>query len=223
MPNSTPICRTKYNPRPGEIHGEWTVVSEPFVQVTGSQFRRRRFVQCRCTCGAVCDIIVSVLGRGESKKCRSCNGKRTAKHGHWRDGKASPEHMVWAGMLNRCHCPSAGPYAYYGARGISVCERWRNSFEEFLADLGPRPSPLHSLDRIDVDGDYTPENCRWALPAEQARNKRTTLYIECFGERLPVATWAERTGLPVVRLRERLHAGWSPERILMTPIRKRLK
>jgi endogenous inhibitor of DNA gyrase (YacG/DUF329 family) len=83
-----------------------------------------------------------------------------------------PEHYVWAGMIQRCHNPKATKYAWYGGRGIQVCARWRESFEAFLADMGPRPSNKHSLDRKDGNADYSPDNCRWASTAEQAANRR---------------------------------------------------
>jgi hypothetical protein len=84
----------------------------------------------------------------------------------------TPEYRAWLNMRQRCNNPNANNYKHWGGRGIRVCDRWNESFENFLADMGPRPTTVHSLDRIDVDGDYEPDNCRWALPKEQATNKR---------------------------------------------------
>lgn len=95
---------------------------------------------------------------GETKHI---NGKRVA----------TPEYRAWQSLKNRCTNPNARDYPYYGGRGIKVCQRWLNSFENFLADMGRRPTPQHSLDRIDPDGDYEPSNCRWATKQEQARNR----------------------------------------------------
>ena len=94
------------------------------------------------------------------------------KHG----AHKSPEYKAHAAILQRCYNPKTNGWRNYGARGIKVCERWRNSFVDFLADMGPRPSPKHSIGRIDNDGDYGPTNCRWETHAEQTRNKRPTVW-----------------------------------------------
>lgn len=99
------------------------------------------------------------------------------RHGHKSGGKASPEYQAWAAMRCRCSNSRDPHWPRYGGRGIRVCERW-DSFESFLADLGPRPSPSHSLDRIDSDGNYEPTNCRWATKAEQSRNRSISKLTE---------------------------------------------
>lgn len=135
---------------------------------------------CRCDCGVTRDFLYSNLVRGRT---RSCGCKWLAavsgqNNGNWRHGgeRLHPaEHRIWSGMVNRCTNANNYSFAKYGGRGIRVCERWVSSFANFLADMGERPSSTHSIDRIDVNGHYEPSNCRWATPAEQARNKRNTI------------------------------------------------
>lgn len=104
-------------------------------------------------------------------------------------------------------------YQNYGGRGIRVCERW-DDFAVFFADMGPRPSPQHTIERIDNDGDYEPSNCRWATRKEQAQNRRTAVYLESDGLRLSISEWSRRTGMPFNRIWWRLNHGWPVERIL---------
>lgn len=122
-------------------------------------------------------------------------------------------------MRQRCMNPNAQAWPRYGGRGIKVCERW-DAFEAFLADMGERPSPNHSLDRIDNDGDYCPENCRWTDRKTQQNNTRGNRYIELDGERLTLSQWEERMGLTRDVIRQRLLLGWSEERAVRTPVRR---
>jgi hypothetical protein len=106
----------------------------------------------------------------------------------------TPEYISWGGMIQRCTNPKAPAYAYYGGRGINVCDAWRASFETFYADMGPRPLGL-SLDRIESDGDYEPGNCRWATKATQSQNSRQTKWVLLHGERLPLSLASRALGL----------------------------
>lgn len=132
------------------------------------------------------------------------------------------EYRAWTDMHTRCRNPKFKDWLLYGGRGIRVCLRW-NSFSYFFDDMGPKPSPKHSLDRIDSDGNYEPLNCRWATAKEQARNwKNRNRRVLFNGENLLLSEWAARLGLSRESLRDRLEAGWSLERALTTPaIRKR--
>jgi hypothetical protein len=124
------------------------------------------------------------------------------------------EYRAWANAIYRCENRNAQQWPIYGAVGVKVCDRWRNSFEAFLDDMGPRPSSAHSLDRFpNPDGDYEPGNCRWATPAEQANNRRNTPRIAGMS---PMQLSAA-TGLPYTTIKNRLQRGWSHERILSQP------
>lgn len=119
-------------------------------------------------------------------------------------------------MIQRCENPNATGYERYGGRGIQVCERWR-TFENFYAGMGERPEGM-TLDRIDVDGNYEPSNCRWATDREQTRNASHNHRLTYGGETLTVAEWAEKTGLPYGVIYDRLRDGWTVEDVLTTPI-----
>lgn len=139
---------------------------------------------CRCDCGTRRVVSGGNLTRGLTLSCGCLRRELLAeskkgneynhKHGHAPAGRSSPEYRAWAKMKDRCGNPNSAEYKNYGARGIAVCERWsgRSGFPNFLADMGPRPSPELSLDRIDNGGDYTPNNCRWATRAQQNANRR---------------------------------------------------
>lgn len=140
------------------------------------------------------------------------------KHGHALKHNASPEYVAWHAMIKRCHNPNDRCFHNYGGRGIKVCERWKASFLDFLADVGPRPSSRHSIDRFpDNDGDYEPGNVRWATGAQQACNKRTSRLITHEGKTMTVAAWADSVGISRRCLYSRLDAGWPTAEALTTP------
>jgi len=127
------------------------------------------------------------------------------------------EYTSWQGMKNRCFNPNYHRYSDWGGRGITVCDRWLN-FENFLADMGTKPSPKHSLDRIDNNADYSPENCRWATKAEQDNNRRSNRLITIACVTLTIAQWAKKTGFNANVIHDRLKDGWSEFDAVMTPI-----
>lgn len=185
----------------GSVFGKWTVVG-PTVSVDG-----KSVVACRCDCGTERQVRSDRLSRGETKSCGKCGviGTRTLH-----------EYQVWRHMRERCSNPNQWHYHRYGGRGIKVCDRWK-TFANFYADMGPRPSTDHSLDRIDNDGDYSPENCRWATRHDQNRNRCNNRMFSLNGETLCLTDWATRLGIDKWSIIHRLERGWSLEDALTKP------
>lgn len=144
---------------------------------------------------------------------------RNYRHGHKPAGRASPEYITWNGMRARCTNPKNPNYDRYGARGVKVCDEWLTSFVTFLGDMGRKPTPQHSIERINNNGNYEPGNCRWATNKEQANNRRSSRLLTYNGLTQTVAFWAQLCGLRIGTLHSRLKSGWSVERALTTPIR----
>jgi hypothetical protein len=144
------------------------------------------------------------------------------RHGHARKSGRTPEYKAWDGMKTRCNNPRHKLYPYYGARGITVCEAWNrpDGFGQFLADMGPRPSRHHTLDRIDNSRGYSPDNCRWATWGQQQRNTRRSHLITINGNTKPLCDWAEVFRIPHQYVRNRIYQGWEPIRALVTPCRR---
>lgn len=179
---------------------------------------RTYYYECVCLCGNTCVVSKSRLKSHPDTKCGSCAGKQGAKK-RGADGRSStPEWLAWKSMRERCSRPQHSAYVRYGARGISVCERWE-SFDNFLADMGSRPSAKHSLDRVDNDGNYSPDNCRWATAAEQNANQRTNAKFTLGGKTQHLAAWAKELGCGPTTLWLRMNRyGWSVEDALATPV-----
>jgi len=135
---------------------------------------------------------------------------------HGDSGK--PEHRAWKSMRGRCLNPRDKVFKHYGGRGITVCERWLNSYENFIADMGLKPSKKHSLHRIDNDGNYEPSNCKWATSLEQCENKRGLVILEITGLRMSVKRWAETFDLKPIIVHKRLKRGWSPYDAVTIPL-----
>jgi hypothetical protein len=131
--------------------------------------------------------------------------------------KFRAEYKSWAAMIRRCYSPESNRYRNYGARGVVVCDRWRNSFSAFIADMGVRPSTRHSIDRINVNGNYEPSNCRWSTAKEQNRNRTSNLLIEHDGQVKCLAEWAEFLGVESRLAQNRIRMGWDPWMALITP------
>lgn len=191
----------------GKRFARWLVVSES---------SRKSHFECVCECGSRKLVRRSNLAEGRSKSCgclmREVNKLTRRTHGASSGGKITAEYSAWIRMRDRCQNANSKSYSDYGGRGISVCNRWDRSFEAFLSDMGKRPSGKHSIERIDVNGDYEPKNCKWATRLEQARNKTSNVLVECDGRMVPMSVAAERNGIPYKTVASRLSKGWPPER-----------
>jgi len=183
--------------------------------------RRNAYVLCRCDCGNKTIVQLSSLTSGDTTSC-GCRRKEGGplKHGACRGGKRLSEYQIWRSMTQRCYNPNNRAYKDYGGRGIKVCARWRHSFENFLADMGPRPTKHHTLERIDNNGDYSPENCCWATKKEQSNNRRDNLLLTFEGKTMTAKQWAEKIGMNYETLYRRIKKyGWPIEVALTTSIR----
>lgn len=149
--------------------------------------------------------------------CLPCSHKANETHGMW----TSKEYRSWQCIRQRCYNPNHHNYKLYGARGIVVCDSWRDSFESFFEDMGYAPSKNHTIDRIEVNGNYEKSNCRWATMKEQSNNKRNNTYLTFKGETLTQKQWCERLGLKESTVHNRLLDGMSVEEALTKPVRLR--
>jgi hypothetical protein len=171
-------------------------------------------------------------GRSCQNACENISGPVQSGEGQGGTGKATPpkhfnathgltksrEYKTWLKMKERCYNPRAINFERYGARGITVCDEWRNCFEQFLADMGNKPSPKHSIERVDNMAGYSKENCKWVTMKEQNRNRRSNHYVEYKGQTKSAAQWAEDLKIPHQTLLIRLNAGWAVDLAMETPV-----
>jgi hypothetical protein len=138
---------------------------------TEKQAGQRKW-RCRCDCGNLCYIRSGELRYGKATSCGCYNAEKNFKHGHaTREKGKSRTYTTWQEILNKCYNPNSPSYAFYGGRGITLCKRWFENFDNFLSDMGEKPKGL-TIERINNDGNYEPENCKWGTYSEQNRNKR---------------------------------------------------
>ncbi len=200
--------------------GRWLV-----LQYAGVRGRNHRWI-CVCDCGRKKEIWGSALKNGSSQSC-GCLQKEIAsknlreirlKHGM----TGTPEYQSWNHMKQRCYNTNDHKYPHYGGRGISVCKRWIESFENFFEDMGTRPSSEYSLGRINNDGDYRPENCRWETAKQQERNTTRNRLLTLGGISLCLSEWAECTGLNRTTIERRIDSyGWTVKRALTTSVARK--
>lgn len=195
----------------GRQFGKWNVIEDLGIQ------NHNRTYRCLCECGEVKIMKGTLLTTCNAQMCKKCANKLAAtKHGYW----GTKVYSIWKAMRKRCSNRNHVYYKDYGGRGIKVCERWQNSFEAFLEDMGEPPTPKHSLDRIEVDGNYCKDNCRWATLMEQANNRHNNTLIAVNGELDTIANWAKVFDIKPATIAYRIRNGWYPEDALSTPVNK---
>lgn len=194
--------------RVGEVHGRFTIVS---VTIENS----RQAANVRCSCGNIKHVDARTIALGMSLSCGCLRSELT------RIRTSKPykrEHSAWRTMVQRCHNRKNVSFERYGSRGIFVCDEWRLSFDRFIADMGPRPTPAHSIERIDNDGPYCKANCRWATRIEQAANRRNTATVIYNGHLCNVADLARVFGIELSTLHWRIESGLDVETALTLPV-----
>jgi hypothetical protein len=175
---------------------------------------------CRCDCGNEIEVDGGALTKGHSKSCgcsrseKMRGNKNRTTHGM----KGTRVYIIWVSMRQRCSCKNRSNFQDYGGRGIKVCDRW-NTFENFLEDMGEPPGKDYSLDRIDVNGNYCRENCRWATNKDQANNRRNNRIIGWNGIKKTISEWSESVGIASSAIIYRLNHGWPVEEALTVPSR----
>jgi hypothetical protein len=204
-------------PAPGVKIDKWTVLSRAPDRIN-SQGHRTKFWNCVCDCGRKREVIDEGLRNGKSKSC-GCN-RRGYRAPQLHGMTNAPEYRHWAAMIQRCGNPKCRAYPDYGGRGIKVCEQWANSFPNFYADMGPRPSALHTIERIENSLGYEPGNVEWRTMKDQQRNKRDNYFLTVNGERKLGVEWAEQVGLKWSTIRSRIALGWTSEEAVLTPIQR---
>lgn len=205
----------------GRIFGRWHVLKRVSNKRYGSTTRTAWL--CQCECGTQREVLANALLREKSLSC-GCYKEELSHvartHGDARRSGRTPEFQAWTNMRSRCLNPNTPKWKNHGGRGITICPQW-DSYEQFLTDMGRRPTVKHSLDRIDNDGPYSPENCRWATDAEQTQNMRKNRYITFQGRTQILALWAREYNIHPSAFHARFSLGWPMERIISTPVRFR--
>ena len=169
---------------------------------------------CQCQCGKRKSIRRGDFVSGKTQSCGCLNLEIMTKHGQHK----TPEYKAWVKMRFRCLNPNEPSFHSYGGRGIKVCKRWAK-FENFIEDMGKRPSKKHSIDRVDVNGDYKPSNCRWATIRQQSRNRRDNHWITYKGKTLILNDWAKKLKIHKATLRARFKRGLSVKDCFERPLR----
>ncbi len=169
---------------------------------------------CVCDCGSEFTTCGGKLRCGDVISCQKCSKKRVQESRTTHGQRRSAEYRIWTHIKSRCLNEKVPEFKHYGGRGVFICDRWKNSFENFLADMGPRPGPQYSIDRRDNDGGYEPNNCRWASKKEQANNTRANRRVTIGHETKNMTQWADEIGVKREVIHKRLKRGVDISRLL---------
>jgi len=207
----------------GRIFGRLVVAGTFERRPYTKKGQNRTFWLCACSCGKQKQIASGQLLGNVARSCGCLRNEKSGARRRTHGKSGNPEYQVWKNMRRRCYSPTASGYANYGARGIAVCNRWlgKQGFANFLLDMGPIPSPKYTIDRIDNDGNYEPQNCRWATRLEQGRNKRRNRLVSHEGKTLAISEWSEITGVNRRTIAARLDKGWTASEALTLPVMRR--
>ena len=206
--------------KPGTRFGRLTIIKRTENYVSPKGVKASSWL-CQCACGQYCIVVGSKLRSGHTQSCGCMQRDRACECSTKYEHTDHPLYGVWRHIIERCENPRGNSYKNYGGRGIAICTEWRSDFEAFYNwAISSGYTPGLSIDRIDVNGPYSPENCRFATRIQQGRNKRTNRLLEYRGEIKTLSEWAEIMGIPMPTLWARLTKyGWPIERALTEPVK----
>lgn len=211
------------------IHNFVDITGKVYNRLTAIEYRGKKrkasywLFQCYEKCKKLKVSRAADVKNGKIKSCGCLQSENTTKMKTKHGLRYTPEYKTYLDMYARCYNPNNKAYKYYGGRGIKISDEWLNSIETFCSEMGPKPSPKHSIERIDVNGNYCKENCRWATYKEQANNRSNNHFIEYNGETKTASQWGEIFKIHPTVITGRLKLGWSVEDALNIPVQKRVK
>lgn len=173
---------------------------------------------CACECGNKVTVTGGNLVTDRTKSCGCLKGIRAGNLRRTHGRSKTPEYAIWTTMIDRCENAQNKNYERYGGRGIRMCDSWRNDFTNFYNDIGPRPSPKHTVERINNDGPYSAENCKWATRREQGNNTARNRFVLFRGQTKSISQWGRELSIEPSTLRCRLNSGMSVEEALTKPL-----
>ena len=201
----------------GETFGRLTVIGVGHA-ILGK--RMRAVVTAKCSCGRMWVGEITPLRSGETKSCGCWNIDALTNRNRTHGMSGTAEHNTWKAIKKRCYSASAGDFHLYQGKGIKVCERWIDSFENFYSDMGAKPSAAHSIERRDSSKDYEPSNCYWATPLQQARNTSRNVIHTYKGCSKTLKEWCDELHLPFYSIKSRIADGWPVSKAFETPVKQ---